>query len=71
MIIPVRYDVKVIGRVELKDKERSVLRLHTKLSMIQSLPRDALDLEKELGFAKLRMELKKEKEEKQDEDAGL
>ena len=39
--------------------------------MIQSLPKDALDLEKELAFAKVRMQLRKEQEEREDEDAGL
>ena len=49
----VEYEVVVIGDIDLTKNDRSVLILHTKFSLIQPLPKDALDLEKELYFAKL------------------
>ena len=49
--------------------QKKVLRLHPKFSVIQQLPEDALDLDGELAFAKVRMQISKETEEKIDGDA--
>ena len=44
--------------------------MHPKFSVLQKLPKDALDRDKELAFTKVRMQLNKEKEEQvEDEDA--
>ena len=40
-----------------------VLRMHPKFSVNQKLPKDALDLDGELAFAKVRMQITKENEE--------
>ena len=42
------YDVEVFGDIELSRKERLTLGMHPKFSVIQQLPKDALDLEKEI-----------------------
>ena len=60
-------EIKVLGDAELKDNERMILGMHPKFSVMQKLPEDALDLDKELAFAKVRMQLNKENDEKVEE----
>ena len=48
----------------MTEKERKILGMYPKFSVVQRLPRDALDLDVELANAKLRMQLKKEYDEK-------
>ena len=59
-----KYDVQVIGEVELDDDERAVLSLHNKFSILENLRPGGLDGEQEASIAKLRME--KTKEDKYD-----
>ena len=59
-------EIMTLGDVELTDNERKILGLHPKFSVVQKLPKDALDLDIELSNAKLRMQLKKEYDEKVD-----
>jgi hypothetical protein len=59
-------EIMTLGDVELTDNERKILGLHPKFSVVQKLPKDALDLDIELANAKLRMQLKKEYDEKVD-----
>ena len=65
------YEVTVVGDVDLTENERKVLRLHPKFSVIQDLPEDALDLDGELSYAKLRMQISKENDEKVDGEEDL
>ena len=60
-------EIKVLGDAELEDNERMILGMHPKFSVMQKLPEDALDLDKELAFAKVRMQLNKENDEKVEE----
>ena len=55
-------EVKVIGDVVLTEEEKTVLKLHTKFSVMENLKRGGLDIEQEASIAKLRMEIEKEKE---------
>ena len=55
--------VTVIGQVELSDEENAVLRLHPKFSIRDDITEENLDFEQELGYAKVRYELRKENEE--------
>ena len=61
-------EILSIGDIDLSDNERLILGMHPKFSVIQKLPKDALDLDKELAFAKTRMQLTKEKDEMIDEE---
>ena len=55
-------EVKTIGEIELSEDERSVLKLHTKFALLETLKKGGLDAEQEASIAKLRMETNKEKE---------
>ena len=57
-----------MGDIDISENEIAALKLHPKFSVIQPLPEDALDLEKELAFAKLRMQLSKENDESLDDE---
>ena len=57
------YEVTKIGEVNLSPEEESILKLHPKFSVIQNLKENALDFEKELSYAKVRMEKQKEIDE--------
>ena len=61
-------EVTVLGDVELTENERLVLGLHPKFSVMQKLPKDGLDLDSELSFAKLRIQLRKEQEERLEDE---
>ena len=54
-----------------EDNERMILGMHPKFSVMQKLPEDALDLDKELAFAKVRMQLNKENDEKVEEEDAV
>ena len=60
------YEVTKLGKVNLSPGEESILKLHPTFSVIQNLKENALDFEKELSYAKVRMERQKEI----DEDLG-
>ena len=63
-------EIMIRGDAEIKDNERLVLGMHPKFSVVQKLTGDALDLDEELAFAKTRMQITKENDEKvEDEDA--
>ena len=55
--------VGVIGKVELCEEEKPLLRLHPKFSLRDIIRVEKLDFENELGNAKLTYELRKENEE--------
>ena len=49
--------------VSISEDERSVLRLHTKFSVVQLLKDNTFEFEQELAYAKIRMERRKDLEE--------
>ena len=61
------YDVVCVGEVTLSLEEKSVLKLHPKFSVMQNLVEGGLDFEQEIAYAKLRMELGKEIEERKED----
>jgi hypothetical protein len=63
-IQPIHYDVKTVGDISLDEDERAILRLHPKFSINQPLQEGNLEFEQEQSYAKVRMELGKELEEK-------
>ena len=65
------YEVEVVGDVQLTDNERMVLRLPPKFAIEENLPEDGLAMDEELAFAKARMTINKEEEEKLDDDDGI
>ena len=69
----IEYETEVLGDLELSVKERMILRLPPKFAIEENLPPGGLSLDEELGFAKARMTLKKEQDEKleREEDEGI
>ena len=69
----IEYETDMIGDLELSDNERLILRLPPKFAMEENLPPGGLALDEELGFAKARMTIAKEQEEKteREEDEGI
>ena len=65
------YEVEIVGDVILSDSERIVLRLPPKFAIEENLPEDGLAQDEELAFAKARMTINKEEEEKLDDDEGI
>ena len=61
---PVKYKVKKIGQLELSEEEEKVLTLHPKFCIVDKLTRQEFEHEQETALAKLRMEISKEKENK-------
>ena len=57
-------EIMILGDADLTENEKLVLRMHPKFSVVQKLPKDALDFDKELAFTKVRMTLNKENNEK-------
>ena len=66
----IEYEVEVIGELELTNNERLILRLPPKFAIEENLPPEGLALDQELSYAKARMTIAKEEEERLDEDEG-
>ena len=58
------YKVQKIGEVKTSKEEDAALVLHPKCAIMERLDRDDIEVEKEIAFAKLRMTLNKELEER-------
>ena len=52
----------------MTEEEKSVLTMHPKFSVIDTLREDALDFEQELAYAKLRIQIHKELDEKVEDE---
>ena len=67
------YEIKIIGDLQLDEKELKVLKLHPKFAILPKLYEGGLDVEEELANSKLRMQISKEieaqKESKKLDDA--
>ena len=68
-----KYEPEIIGDIDdLHDNERLILMLPPKFSIEENLPRDGLLIDEEMAYAKTRMTINKEREERIDEeDEGL
>ena len=58
------YEVKTIGEVDLNENERKILQLHPKFSVLGKLENGGIEFEQEVAKAKLRIQLRKEEEER-------
>ena len=68
-ITAIEYETEVIGDdVMLNNNERLILRLPPKFAIEENLPAEGLALDEELAYAKARMTISKEEEEKLEED---
>jgi hypothetical protein len=63
-----KYEVTCVGDVDLSTETKSVLQLHPKFSIVESLSERGLAFEQELAYAKLRMQINKELEEKLEDE---
>ena len=62
------YEPEIIGDITLHDNERLILMLPPKFSIEENLPKEGLAMEQEMAYAKARMTINKEAEEKLSED---
>ena len=62
-IVTKGYDIKVIGDIELDEKEKAVLKLHQKFAVLENLRKGGLESEQEASLAKVRIEIEKESED--------
>ena len=58
-----RLQLSISEGVTISEDERSVLRLHTKFSVVQLLKDNTFEFKQELAYAKIRMERRKDLEE--------
>ena len=65
------YEPEIIGDIELHDNERLILMLPPKFSIEENLPKEGLAMEQEVSYAKTRMTINKEAEEKLSDDEGI
>ena len=66
------YEPEIIGDIELHENVRRILMLPPKFSIEENLPKDGLSLEEEMGYAKTRITLNKEADERlEGDDEGL
>ena len=56
------------GDIELNEDEEAVLRLHPKMAMVARLDQGYMDLNQEIGYTKLRWQMRKEEEEEDTEE---
>ena len=61
------YEVTCVGEIHLSNEEKSVLRMHPKFCVMETLKEGAMNFEIELANAKLRIQLHKENDEKLDD----
>ena len=65
------YEPEIIGEITLHDNEILILMLPPKFSIEENLPKEGLAMEEEMAYAKARMTINKETEEKLNEDEGI
>ena len=65
------YDIKIIGDVDIDEKELQVLKLHPKFAILPRLFKGGLDVEEELANSKLRMTVSKELEEQKNKHSEV
>ena len=63
--------VTVIGDITLSEEELAVLKLHPKFSIRGEVTHEKLNFEQELGYAKVRIDLRKENEEKLEDETSF
>ena len=63
------YEITCAGNLELANNEKSILRMHPTFSIIETLKEGAINFEQELSNAKLRMQLNKELEKEESDEA--
>ena len=66
-----KYEPEIIGEIDLHDNERLILMLPPKFSIEENLPRDGLLIDEEMAYAKTRMTINKEAEERLSDDEGI
>ena len=64
------YEVTCVGDIELSSEEKSILKLHPKFSIIETLQENTIHFEQELSNAKLRIHINKELEKGNSEESG-
>ena len=67
----IEYEAEIIGNIELTNNERLILRLPPKFAIEENLPEEGMALDEELAYAKKRMTISMEEEEKIEEDEGI
>ena len=65
------YEPEIKGDITLHNNERLILMLPPKFSIEENLPKEGLAMEEEMAYAKARMTINKETEEKLNEDEGI
>ena len=63
-VTAVTYDARVVGEVEVDEDEKAILRMNPKFSINQNLQEGGFEFEQEQAYAKARMEIGKELEER-------
>ena len=63
-VTAVTYDARVDGEVEVDEDEKAILRMNPKCSINQNLTEGGFEFEQEQAYAKARMEIGKELEER-------
>ena len=58
------YKARIIGNVQVSEEEEMALGLHPKTALNERVPDDDLEVEKEICYAKIRIQLNKELDEK-------
>ena len=61
------YEVTCVGDLNLSNEEKTILTMHSKFCLLETLHEGSLEFEQELAYAKLRMQIQKELGEKLDE----
>ena len=65
------YEPDIIGDLNLTENELKILRLPPKFSVEENLPPDGMSHDEEMAYAKTRMTINKELDEKLDDDEGI
>ena len=65
-----KYEIKKIGEIETSEEEDMALALHPKCSVMERLVGDDLEFEKETAYAKARIQIGKEIEERLEGEKG-
>ena len=65
-----KIEVSILGEISLTEPERKVMRLHPKFAILKRLDDEEMEFNMECGFAKARMEIQKEEDERIEEGEG-
>ena len=69
LIVKDKITITLVGQIKLDEDEEAAMKLPPNFSLMQKLPKDGFAYEQEAAYAKLRMDLRRKKEQEEEDNS--